>query len=306
MDSLIFILKVVLGTVLFTLILWYAQSRHPRAAGMMLTFPALNGLGLLTAESHDLPLMARAMLPMIALNGCLCTAYIGLQRWLASASPGLPCVGRAWLGVSCGVLLWSGGAYWGAPLLQSALLSSLSMLLFIGLYAIGSTPFVVRLWRLPLDAQSVAGRLPFWTLLHTQWLRVGGVALLLSVVMLVAQYGATAWAGRLSALPLLPFYSLMMLTCPQERQATSVARLVQVGSTALLGPLVAMLCVWGFMHYLLLLPLASTTVSYILLGSGGLLSFWGMSGLLIWGVLKGLEALHAGDPLTKSRWLCNP
>ena len=38
--------------------------------------PALNGLGLLMVENHDLHLMARAMLPMIALNGRLCATYI--------------------------------------------------------------------------------------------------------------------------------------------------------------------------------------------------------------------------------------
>ena len=37
-----FILKAVLGTCLFGLILWCAQSGNARAAGMMLTFPALN------------------------------------------------------------------------------------------------------------------------------------------------------------------------------------------------------------------------------------------------------------------------
>ena len=69
------ILKAVLGTCLFTVILWYAQSSNPRAAGMMLTFPALNGLGLLMAQSHGLHLMARAILPMIALNGLLCAVW---------------------------------------------------------------------------------------------------------------------------------------------------------------------------------------------------------------------------------------
>src|SRR5690349_5811211 len=84
-----FILKALLGTGLFALILWCAQSRHPRVAGMMLTFPALNGLGLLTAESHNPHLMARAMLPMIALNGLLCATYIIAQRQLLSRLPQL-------------------------------------------------------------------------------------------------------------------------------------------------------------------------------------------------------------------------
>src|SRR5262249_42776955 len=84
-----FILKAVVGTCLFTMILWCAQSNRPRAAGMMLTFPVLNGLGLLMAESHDLHLMAQAMFPMIALNGLLCATYIVTQRQLLLCFPHL-------------------------------------------------------------------------------------------------------------------------------------------------------------------------------------------------------------------------
>src|SRR5215471_10110029 len=84
MEWVQFLLKAVVGTCLFAVILWCAQSSNPRAAGMLLTFPALNGLGLLMAESDNLHLMGRAMLPMIALNGLLCAAYIVTQRHLLS------------------------------------------------------------------------------------------------------------------------------------------------------------------------------------------------------------------------------
>src|SRR5215510_5136814 len=101
-------LKTVLGTGLFILILWCAQSSHPRAAGMMLTFPALNGLGLLTADSGDIHLMARAMLPMIALNGLLCAMYIVLQRQLRSRRMSLSPCRRAWIVLGSCIVLWGG------------------------------------------------------------------------------------------------------------------------------------------------------------------------------------------------------
>src|SRR5215471_21575694 len=104
-----------LGTGLFSLILWWAQSRNPRVAGMMLTFPALNGLGLLTAESRDPQLMARAMLPMIALNGLLCATYIIAQRQLQSRLPHLsPGVHMGTVVAVC-VIVWGGIALWVAP-----------------------------------------------------------------------------------------------------------------------------------------------------------------------------------------------
>ena len=102
-------------TGLFILILWCAQSRHPRAAGMMLTFPALNGIGLLTAEGHDLYLMARAMIPMMALNGLLCTMYSVVERQLLCCLPHISCRVKmpAVLGACLG--LWGAGACWVAP-----------------------------------------------------------------------------------------------------------------------------------------------------------------------------------------------
>src|SRR5262249_38057632 len=105
-----FILKAVLGTCLFTLILWCAQSSNPRVAGMMLTFPALNGLGLLTAQSYDLDLMARAMLPMIALNGLLCATYITAQRQLLGRLPHLSPQVTVWTLLGACVVLWGGMA----------------------------------------------------------------------------------------------------------------------------------------------------------------------------------------------------
>src|SRR5439155_12127713 len=97
MELVPLILQAVVGTGLFTVILWCAQSSNPRAAGMMLTFPALNGLGLLTAESHDLHLLARAMLPISALNGLLCAMYIVAQRQLLWRLPQLSPGVKVWL-----------------------------------------------------------------------------------------------------------------------------------------------------------------------------------------------------------------
>src|SRR5262249_19302974 len=132
------------------LILWCAQSGNPRAVGMMLTFPALNGLGLLTAESRDLHLMARAMLPMIALNGLLCAMYIVVQRQLRSRRTSLsPCV-HVWTVLGGCVVLWGGVALWVAPWMQSYLVSSRQIMAFIGVYAVLSVPLTAFLLWAPV------------------------------------------------------------------------------------------------------------------------------------------------------------
>ena len=142
MELVPLILQAVVGTGLFTLILWCAQSSNPRAAGMMLTFPVLNGLGLLTAQSHDLHLMARAMLPMIALNGLLCATYVVTQRQLRSRRPALSPGMHVWTVLGACVVLWGGVAVWVAPLVQSYLVSSRQIMAFIGAYAVTSDPLI--------------------------------------------------------------------------------------------------------------------------------------------------------------------
>jgi hypothetical protein len=69
--------RLCLGTLVFVVILIFA-ALHPSAAGLMLTFPALNGLGLLFTAQSNIPETARSMLWMPVLNGLLCAVYIVL------------------------------------------------------------------------------------------------------------------------------------------------------------------------------------------------------------------------------------
>jgi len=281
-----FILKAVLGTCLFTLILWCAQSSNPRVAGMMLTFPALNGLGLLTAQSYDLDLMARAMLPMIALNGLLCATYITAQRQLLGRLPHLSPQVTVWTLLGACVVLWGGMALWAAPLVEPYLVSDRQVMAFICAYAVGSVPLTASLLWSPVH-ENGRGWKSFWSVLRANPGRVGGMFILLVLVMLVAHGRAEAWAGRLAALPLLPFYSLLMLSPTRVDRHRDVARLEHVGSTVLLGPVVAMAFVWIFAQYLNVLSLVPGAASSLAAGVLGLLILWSVCGLMIWGILCG-------------------
>jgi hypothetical protein len=59
----------------------------PSAAGLMLTFPALNGLAFFFSEPARAAPMARTMLWMPLVNGALCTLYIVLFLQFGSAAP---------------------------------------------------------------------------------------------------------------------------------------------------------------------------------------------------------------------------
>jgi hypothetical protein len=60
----------------------------PTAAGLMLTFPALNGLAFYFSPPPSIAPMARTMLWMPVVNGGLCALYLGL--YLLSAKRGSP------------------------------------------------------------------------------------------------------------------------------------------------------------------------------------------------------------------------
>lgn len=292
MPLVLLLLKASLGAGLFVLILWWAQSRQPRAGGLMLTFPAINGLGLLTAEVADHLVLARAMLPMIALNGLLCAGYI-----VALRSGGIRTSRRhaALLLVIC-CSLWALMALYAAPWLQTFSHATPQVLAWLGGYSLLGV--LLTMWGLwTPQAATTASQRSLTQVLRANTLRIGVMLALLMLVTLLARHGAETWAGRLSALPLIPFYSLWSLAPHQTQNPEAATRLGHLGSTVLGGPLVAMAFAWVFAHYLNALPWPHGSLAALLAGVSGLLALWGSCGLLIWGLLRGLHALEARQML---------
>jgi hypothetical protein len=67
--------KVLFATIVFVIISLLARP-FPAAAGMMLTFPVINGLSFLFKPASSAEEMARTMLWMPIINGALCGIYI--------------------------------------------------------------------------------------------------------------------------------------------------------------------------------------------------------------------------------------
>jgi hypothetical protein len=79
-------IRVLTGTMVYAIIVLLA-AKLPTAAGMMLTFPALNGLGFFYAPQASVKPMTRTMLWLPVVNGGLCATYILFFLWLARLSP---------------------------------------------------------------------------------------------------------------------------------------------------------------------------------------------------------------------------
>jgi hypothetical protein len=79
---LITFLRTLLGTTAYAIIIVLAAP-FPGAAGLFLTFPALNGLGFFFSPRENVEPMARSMLWMPVINGALCAAYIAVFLLLA-------------------------------------------------------------------------------------------------------------------------------------------------------------------------------------------------------------------------------
>lgn len=94
--------RVAAGTAVYAIIVVLAGAL-PVAAGLMLTFPALNGLAFLYSEDERAAAIAKSMLWMPAINGVLCAGYISVFA-LAATVRSATLV--AWCLVALDVVLW--------------------------------------------------------------------------------------------------------------------------------------------------------------------------------------------------------
>ncbi len=237
--------RVTAGTALFILVLAAVHSSDARIAGMMLTFPALNGISLMLAPVTDKRSMARSMLASIALNGVVGVGYIvalslaarwaldGAAHWVWPLS-GLAFT--AWL-----IVCW--GMSRGPPIIDR--------MLFRGFVALA--PVLVVLWWVtcPIARASPAGD-GAAALVWTHAIRIVLFALTLALLLAACEWlGATnAVLGRLGAFPLLPLFSLATIAEGESTATGGMARLAAAKPAMLLGLLLAMAFVWVYASFL--------------------------------------------------------
>jgi hypothetical protein len=199
-----------------------------RAAGMMLTFPALNGITV--AFSPNAPTLASGMLPMIAINGLLCLAFIEFFEVISSHWPQQRWTGRYLLFLGCPI--WYGASRVTIPVPITW------QPLFIAGYAILAVAITVVLWYNRPVAKAGGIRVPILNFLKDQklWGRIGLFEGIFVAVLAFDHWGSTIFAGQLGAAPLLPLFGLAVIA----EGTDPVQELKRVKISVLLGPIFAM------------------------------------------------------------------
>ena len=281
--------KVLIGTAFYVGILWVAQ-RNPRAAGMMLTFPTLNGIVLLMAEPAALEAAASAMLLMPPLNAVLCASYLaGFDRL---TRPGLTRRAFAPATVS-GLLAVAVAAVWllfavaiafercGVPPELQALYATVAVAVGVGL-TWGLPP------RKPEPLATQAKPQPLGTLLARNRSRIAVFAMTLAAVAIVDRLGGSPeMLGALAGLPLVALFGLHSIAsddlAPIDARRDALAGMA---SSVWLGPGIAILFVATLWRALALHAETSTGIDHLLIGAVLLLAGWSLSILAIWGLTR--------------------
>ncbi|HKP13977.1 MAG TPA: hypothetical protein VJZ91_17780 [Blastocatellia bacterium] len=224
-DAQALLLKLVLGLLAFVWVLWSIRGAHPRAVGMTITFPALNGVVLLTVTDKVVNEMVVGIIPLMLFNGFLPALFMALRRKLGE---------RQWVVIALCLVIWAALAW----MLESQPLwphqRKAAAIAAIVVLACAAWAFA-RLRASGLRAPSPASSVTLPRFLRDQAARIFWFMVSLAIVSWVAYTwpDAHSLVGRLSALPLVPLFVLHSAVS-QRRADLSELRI-----SSLIGPVAA-------------------------------------------------------------------
>ena len=275
-DIFIAAAKLVLGLAVFAVVGYIGKSYDKRIAGVLLTFPILNGIGILTGS--DPLAVAHSIYAVVVVNGLvlfLMIVFCDRLPRLANATPTVKLVVR--------LLVWT--AVWAvvAPLtvVWREHLPDAGGLLLIQCGIVVAAGFLFWQPRMP-GLGETSGRFapPTWTdarAFVAFWRnRDGAVRLVLflatSALLLAAAVVTTSqWLGMFSALPVPGLFAVATLSIVEQRDYFERMR-----DTVLLGPLSVIAFNWLYAHAVTYCPggAASTAALVILLAADAAFIVW--------------------------------
>ncbi len=276
-------LKLILGLAAFVFIAWIGGS-NKRVGGVLLTFPVLNGVALLTSSAPFA--VANTIFAVVILNAMLFWAAVTWIEWLPPLPPRAPEILRLLARLAVWAIIWGAVAYlltryreWlpsGAPLFVIVLCLAAAYIYF--------------LWRAPpapVRAASAPSDLEYWI----NWaIRVVLFVLVFAGLLFTAKSDLDPrWTGMASALPLPGLFALAFLSTRNDKTGLKPFR-----DTVLLGPLLVIPFNYLFAHVVVRLPAGTLgTIAGMLF----LLVAWGLSlALVFWLIPRLAQQLDARRP----------
>jgi hypothetical protein len=275
--------RVTAGTAVYVLIVVLA-ALLPAAAGLMLTFPALNGLAFFYSDDASAASIARSMFWMPVVNGVLCAAYVVLFLFLgktlapASFASGLLVaiivVWFAWVTrrvVRGGIGPDSQLKFAVASTLAGFLLAAAAMLV---LRHLEMSPLR------PVPGTCPPGIDRIFAVIEGSELKIAMFAITLSIFAAAVQYWriSDSTRGILAGLPIVPFGGLVSVAA--DASATADARsqiFLGMAGSIWLGPAVAMWLIYGLSRHLSTRSKASPPRADALERFGALLLGWALT-----------------------------
>jgi uncharacterized membrane protein (GlpM family) len=271
-------IKLALGLLAFLIIGYVGRFHDKRIAGILLTFPILNAVGILTGA--DPFAVADAISAVVVVNGLLFYLLLSYPEFVAQFRWHNP-LSRLLAQLAGWTLMWLVAAF-----IVTALREKLPGAgFFLGLQIVITVFLTWRNWT-PAPALPAGPHLRklgwrdhmraflFWVT-HGARFRIALFIVTCGIILNVAFLSESKWVGMVSALPLPGFFALAVLIdfAPSQRD------LHPIRDTVLFGPTLIIVFNWLYAHAVAALP--HEPHMHLILGMLVAFAYWAVYAALI-------------------------
>jgi hypothetical protein len=273
------LVKLLLGLAVFAVLGYVGRFYDKRIAGVLLTFPILNGIGILTGA--DPLAVADSIYAVVVFNGLLLFLMVSFSHAVPPLPAGLSLNKKLVARLAAWTAIWA----IGAPLV-TFYRDALPGVLGLFLIQLGMTAVAVSLCWKPANPHArlnpPRARQGHLHTMMTLWLnrdgllRLGLFALCCVILFVAAQLYDSKWVGMLSALPLPGLFAVATLSVMESKESFDLLR-----DSVPFGPITVIAFNWLCAQAVVQLPagaLAHTAGGFavltLLLSANAMLFFW--------------------------------
>jgi len=266
-----FLIKLPLALAVF-LVIAYAGTASKRIAGVLFTFPILNGIAIIA--SADPVRVADAIYPLVIFN---CVLFAALLTF-PNALPPLGAMPR-WSKLFVRILAWTLAWLAGAVIVTDSRDAIFGAGILLAGAAAFACVFMLSCWSTGADSTPAPRNhttrfIAFWATTTGAW-RIAFFVITFACVFFAARAAADPkWIGMASALPLPGLFALAALI--DEGEENGKANLLPIRDTLFLGPVLVIPFNWAFSRALLALPQDAVALRYLML-----FALWAIAALVV-------------------------